>query len=282
MKEVLEKFGISEVFAYLPSGGLLIASYLFWLPPPDVPKEGWQSFALSAFLVVLAYTLGLLVATWSTEGAAFYLFRLHVRPSVERAWWRALTEARKWPGTVFDGLVWLFHWLPPLPYSDLQIASEFPSRTGRIGLSQFLRTPWGSLTFYRTLVADAVSERDKSVLAEAETVHRHILFAEGVALAFLLLALQASARLVCHWALPEEALPRVPWPALVGLLVLGVGASFGLRMVAGRWWETEYTLTRVLYHSQMQAQMEQGEPLIEVVSLSQGPAGPPPEPPPGA
>src|SRR5438132_10995843 len=89
MKEVLEKFGLVEVFAYLCPGAILLWSTLLWAKPADLglpggEKETWVTFALSAFLLILAYTLGLVVATLSSELAAFYI--RHAR--AQRTHWK--------------------------------------------------------------------------------------------------------------------------------------------------------------------------------------------------
>src|SRR5262249_39615811 len=250
MKDLLEKFGLSELFAYLCPGAILLCSLLLWVQPGDVAKDGWQSFVLAGFLVVLAYTLGLMVAAWSSEGAARYINRsrnLHNRWTLLRAlnvWWHGI-----------------FHSVPDLPRGDSSVVHaqarlerEVLKRARVMGLSSLLhRTTWGLLQFFRAAVADEVGEKGKAVLVEAEAVHRRVLFAQGVALAMLLVALECGVRLVpclvglfTDWKAPLPAVPEIHWVWLVCLLVGGLATSYSLRVAAGRWWETEFALTCIL------------------------------------
>jgi hypothetical protein len=254
MKDVLEKFGLLELFAYLCPGALLLGSVFFlWVKLPADPegglaKEGWLSFSLSAFLVILAYILGLILATISSEGAAFYL--RYPLPSWCGWWWLLFC----WPFWF-----WLLFWFPKLREDENEtislaqtaILEDLPPRTQLAGLSRLLRTPWSWLSFYRTIVAHEVGEKGKVILEEAEIVHRRLSFAMGVSLTLLVIALQSMVRLLLMGVeYRVGGTYNFPEVGLITLLLLTVGellTSFALRFVAGRWWETVFALTTTLY-----------------------------------
>jgi hypothetical protein len=106
------------------------------------------------------------------------------------------------------------------------------------------------LSLARTGLAGRVGERGKALVEEADSVYRRFLFAQGVAGACILLALQLGIRwcfLGCmpwpwenEWFMPPS---RVALPILAALCA---AASSDLRWVAGRWWESEFVLTCML------------------------------------
>ena len=115
------------------------------------------------------------------------------------------------------------------------------------------------LSLSRTSLADLVGPHGKALIAEADAVHRRFLFALGLALASLLLGLEALARLfnaaLCGlgWVLPEKwdfELPAIHSLLLAALAAIGLATSFLLRWVASRWWESKLTLTSILLRIQ--------------------------------
>jgi hypothetical protein len=261
MKEIFSKVGIGDVFAYLCPGALLLGSFLLWVAPDDLlllkaGKDTWQSIVLSAFVLILSYMLGLIVAMGGSGGAALYLRKrrreryLHLPPP--QSWLtRPLVYTARLARWVYVRLLGLLWFLPEpridpvlLAGANTRMASSLSRRTGPLGLSN-VETPWDWLALYRTAVADGLRRRGKAVLAEADAVHRRFLFSQGVALAAALLAAQALARLVLGWLTPawDTTLPAVEPAGLVALLVLGFFASLGLRYNAGRCWEMEFVLT---------------------------------------
>jgi hypothetical protein len=256
VKELLEKIGAGDLFAHLCPGTLLLCSVLIWggtgalhgLPE----KEGWQGLTVAAFLLILAYTVGLIVSAWSSEGTARYV------REAGREYPHGQVGAR-----VRLHLLRLFHWFPR-PYvnpsiveNNLQIAEDLDHFVGLQGLSS-LEVSWERFTIYRAVIADQLGDKGKLPLAEAEAIHRRFLFSQGVALACLLLAVQLFAR----WLLGPLLWPShiedsasgtlyivgETWhsTSAVVLVILGflaVMASVALRWAAGRWWETEVLLT---------------------------------------
>jgi hypothetical protein len=242
MKDFLDKFGLSELFAYLFPGAILLASVLLWVRADHLPavgreKDSWQMFVLVAFLVIASYTLGLIVSSWSSWGSAYYLRKV----SIHSITWKPLR--RLW--LLLVGSVFAFR---------RQRGDSFIEQNKRIsddlwklirldGLSN-LDVPWDRLVLYRTILADRVGEKARTVLAEADSLHRRFLFAQAVALVCALLALQAGLRLflgAVDWG--QDVLPAIPLFGLLGLAAFGVCSSASLRWAAGHWWEAEYILT---------------------------------------
>jgi hypothetical protein len=251
MKDLLEKIGLGDLFAYVCPGTILLCSLLLWLDRTDLPagveRNSWQSLAISIVLGILAYTLGLIVAWWSSEGAALYLRqagRLRLK------WTRARACILR--------LLGILHWIPAprvnpsIIQSNLQITEDLHNFVQLQGLSS-LEIPWDRLAIYRAIMADQVGDKAKGVLAEADSFHRRFLVSQGVALACALVAAQALVRLLLFplWCGAQ------PVGVYVSLVVFGTMTSFFLRGSAGRWWEGEFLLTCSL--TQLRKRPEQGE-----------------------
>jgi len=128
---------------------------------------------------------------------------------------------------------------PSIVEANLRIAEDSQRYSGLQGLSLF-EAPGDRLVLYRTFMADRVGDRGKTILAEAESTHRRFLFCQGVALAFFLLALHSLSRLLLRVFTPwDTSFPSIHSVWLVVITILGALVSFGLRIVAGRWWEYE-------------------------------------------
>ena len=244
MKEILEKIGLSEFFAYVFPGGILLVSLILWVDMKEL--QGFlgetivkQNFVVATFILVFSYTLGLIVASWSSSGADLYI-RMKRRPQAIRQERRALRV-----------LLWVFHALPDLRFNrstveaHLKITEDLTRYSGLQRLSLY-ESPWDRLVLYRTVMADRVGERGRTILTEADAVHRRFLFSQGVALAFLLLAVQALLRLFLLLTSSDSFFPSAKPFWLVVIVAIGVSASFGLRIAAGRWWEYEFLLTSAL------------------------------------
>jgi len=249
VKDLIDKFGLNEVLAYLCPGVFLLGSLALWLRPDFAPLVGdklaTNAVVVGTLLLVAAYAVGLMGAAWSGQGARAYLRRAArkaCKASVPKA--KFSLRALLWP------LLWSFHWIPSpcvnrsVVDGQLRIAEGLATFGGLQGLTR-LENPWDRLAIFRTIVCGRVASRGLPILAEAEAVHRRLLFALNMALVFLLIALQALVRLVFYtlsWV-HLLGLPDVPIGVLWVLVVLGIAASFGLRYVAARWWEQELLLT---------------------------------------
>jgi hypothetical protein len=262
MKEVLQKVGLGDLFAYIAPGALLLCSVPLWAELPKLEGEGWWTLAAPIFLLILAYVLGLVVSTWASERGAWYILTTRGLPFMPFSWSKAWKMARV-------AAAWAIHWLPDLQLDASSVAAlgdiqvDIYNRIGlEEGLSKIHRTPWGELALYRNMAADLLGKRAAAAREEADAMHRRFLFSQGVAAACVLLALQCLLRFLLWlmpppWAaallallhLPPVQLPALPFihPGSWALFsVLGFAVSFGLRWVAGRWWESEFALTCML------------------------------------
>lgn len=271
MKELLEKFGLADLFAFLSPGALLLCSLRLWIDPKvDLPdsfrpdKESWEAFLLAVFLVILAYTLGLIVALWSSGGAAHYLRQVNrywyvpwkprpfkMRYGLGVPEWLCMKLLRLLHGP-YVLAVGLLHWLPD-PRMDrelwmrasVRIAEGLRTQSGAAGISNE-ETPWDWLALYRVVVSDTLGEKAKVLLAEAETIHRRFLFCMGISLVATLIALQSLLRLALLLLPAIQGLPTVSGALLLAIAVLAAATSFGLRWSSSRWWQSQFLLTCAL------------------------------------
>lgn len=254
MKDLLEKLDLVEFFAYLCPGIIILSSIVLWRPNltavfgEEVAKH---EVLVIIILLVVSYALGVMIASWSGAGADYYV-RTYKNQQKQPAGWR---RPAWW-------VILLFHWLPvpqsgrALVEKQLQISEALELHTGLQGLP-ILQNPWERLATYRILVSGKVGDKGRPILTEAEWVHRRLLFALGVALALLLLFLQATLRLLLlgfhklklFTLGPEDftswvdSLPAINVLTLLIIAAFSLTASFGLRRIAARWWQYELLLT---------------------------------------
>jgi hypothetical protein len=250
MKELIEKVGISELFAYLCPGLILLLSLRFWIEPKKMDEIFReiikQDLILVILVLILSYTLGLIVASWSNRGAALY-YRLKGRIKVSRQ----ISNDCYLFQNIALWLIGFMHWLPQFRVNasvvanNLRIAQDLDELVRLQGLSS-LDIPWDRLVIYRTIMAGRVGEKGKTILTEADSIHRRFLFALGVAMALFLLAFQSLIRLILSMTPWNASLPHIPVIWLVVIAFLAGLTSYSLRIVAGRWWEQELILTSSL------------------------------------
>ena len=181
MKEVLERIGLVDLFAYVCPGVIVLLSFTIWARP-DPKSELWKQQALIGVVaVLLAYMIGMILSS-------SYVQRLDAR-----------ARARDHRGARSTLAAWL--WPVPAPRItpemvevNLKINDEVGRLIGIPGLSR-LTTPWEFLVLYRTLMVDRVGDKAKTVLSEADAFHRRFRFCVGTSLALSLVALQAATRL---------------------------------------------------------------------------------------
>jgi hypothetical protein len=242
VKEIFEKVGLSEFFAYVCPGVILFSSLALWVRPQAITDFFGNSiigheFLIIIFILIFCYTLGLIVASWSSGGGNLYI-RLKRRG-------RTL-KTRK--DMVLQWLLWIPHGLPE-PRSNastvegsLRMAEDLQGYSGLQGLSLF-ETPWDWLVLYRIVMTDRVGDQGRSILTEADSIHRRFLFCQAVAFAFFLVATQSFIRYLLLDTCLNNLFPSISPLGLVVITLLGGFTSFGLRNVAGRWWEHELVLT---------------------------------------
>jgi len=251
MKDILEKFGLSEFFAYLCPGAILVCSSALWAAPGlnDLLGSKLEKHPLVVvlLLVVVCYALGLIVTFWGSSGAHRYVRAHRVRRLCSSKLRERLTF---WPLRFCCGI--------PVPVDNeatveghLRMSQDLTRYAGLPGLSA-LETPWDRLSLYRTVMTDRLGKGASAILSEADAIHRRFLFAVGVALALFLVALQSGllALSSLHGVRPfsvwiaQLGLPHLDQRlALFLLATLGILASILLRRVAGRLWEQELLLT---------------------------------------
>lgn len=191
IKDILEKFTLIELFAYLAPGAIVLFSITLWVRPNIETILGKsiaeQQIIVGFLLFILSYALGFIIAWWSNSGVAYYF-----SPDIHRnlfqwrpAWW----------------LLCLFY-AQPLPRINQGVIAQQVEIIGHLeqsgvdSLLSVLNTPWELLATFRTLMMDKFAEQDLHILHEVDRVHSRLLFALGVHLAVLLVALQALIRLV--------------------------------------------------------------------------------------
>jgi hypothetical protein len=248
MKDIFEKIGLSEFFAHICPGVILFSSFALWIEPQKIaaflgkPIPG-QEFLAVVFILIFCYTFGLIVASWSSRGADLYIRK--------KRRLQAFKNIKNRKGKILKGVLWVIHGLPEprshpsLVETKLRIAEDLQKYSGLQGLSLF-ETAWDWLVLYRTIMTDRVSDRGRFILTEADSIHRRFLFCQGVALAFLLVAVQTLIRFVLLSVPLNNPFTSNNHFWLVVITSLGAFASFCLRNVAGRLWEHELILTTSL------------------------------------
>jgi len=256
MKEILERVGLVDLFAYLCPGIIVLLSFTLWLNL-ELKSEPWkQQVVVLAAVFLLSYAIGIVLSSSVVER---WLARIRARGTLTHP-------------TGFTG--WI-GWLGPFPAPrvtpemvevNLRINEEVGRLIGVPGMARLV-TPWEFLVLYRTLMAQRLGKAAKSLLAEAEAFHRRFRFCSGVSLACVVVVVQAAVRLIlgiiqgvartygyCMPAGPPKLSPEVirvlPCPLydvslwfLLALMLFGTIAAVGLRHVGNHMWELERYLT---------------------------------------
>lgn len=244
MTEVLEKFRLNEILAYMCPGVTLIVSFFLWYTPDFTTKFWEQEFLLVTLGLVVSYTLGWILASYNQMA----LVRYRRTTGIERR----TPKERLW--TVFQRIFFAFS-SPPITRSILQanliILEGLERLSGPIGLVEFTN-PWDQPVAFRTLVADRVSDKNNALM-QADNFYKRFLFSMGMAVALLILAMQCVVRIVLEIlamvhpfgidVVSADALPSIGMVWLVVLSVAACWAAFELRHVAIRMWELERYLT---------------------------------------
>lgn len=247
MKSILERLELSDLFAYICPGVILITSLALWIEV-DFGSSFWkQQVLVGIVILIVAYTLGLIVASLNYRAQVGYLGAAGRLPEhrAGRIWERVKSFFYPQPIRRFS---------PQMVRGIVRISNELERLSGQVGLSDLI-DPWDWPVVYRTFMADRVGEENRSVLTEAETLRRRFLFAMGVSLALYLLGMQSLLRIFLYdvgafvksvRAFSESSFPSIGPLNLVVITVLGLWASYLLRQVAIRMWELERYLTASL------------------------------------
>jgi hypothetical protein len=242
VKDLIDKFGLNEFIVFLCPGVFFLCSLTLWVRPDFSyivgEKLADKPAVVGPVLLVLAYTMGLLLSSWSVQGAQLYLRLAYRRHSKVATVW----QQASWCCLIFVHGLRTPYINPGLVRQQMRISTALARYGGLFGVSG-LETPWDRLTIYRTLVSGRLSAAGLPILQETETVHRRLLFTLAMAFVFLLIAVQAVARWIIERRNPSLHFPAIPAPVLPTLAIVGLLASIGLRLIASRWWERELLLT---------------------------------------
>jgi hypothetical protein len=257
VKELIQQFGLGEIFAHVCPGVIVIYSFKVWVAAGLLTITGvYTHLELEGafILLVLAYTAGLTTGWLSNWLAARCYFlravrRLYRSPKLAT---HGSARFRRIPKDLEYAAITALGWFPEPLSGDPDFAAAALDYNQRIdreiylaislpGIST-LSIPWDRLVLYRTIVASQPLFKGQAVLVEAEVMHRRFLFSLGVALAFAFAALQ------CFCAAAVVALRGGHGAAGATSVFAAAGvttviASGALRVVAGRWWELEQLLT---------------------------------------
>lgn len=244
MKEIIERFGLSEFFAYISPGIILLSSLGLWAKP-DFTSAFWkQEFLVIVIFLILSYTLGLILVTINNIGLT-----RHLRKSIKK---RKGILSKIWGWVICFFSPFLSpHFTPSIVDANLRIAQDLIRISGIGGASAYVN-PLDWLVIYRVMKADYVGENCKLVLSEADTFHRRFRFSMGVSLALFLLAIQSILRLFlfCLETFYESirtfinnAFPSINYFWLIVLIIFGLWSSFTLRKFAIQMWDLERYLT---------------------------------------
>jgi hypothetical protein len=242
MKELLDKFGLTEFLAHICPGSIALSALVLWMNPTFLDKLfakiAANSVVSTALLLMAAYAVGLTLAVLSVVGEES--FNATSVPEFRR-----LGSVRAFGKFLAWLWLWINHGFPKLPDGDranddmmlartevMAALDSFPARD----LFSLMQYTSDQLLFFRTLFQDRHKDRAAVTLNLAETVHRRILFALGVSQSLLVWTALASLRLAASivlwlwklWSLPATA----RWVITPGILF-----SVGLVLSAVAIWQ---------------------------------------------
>ena len=237
MKDLLDRIGLGAIFGSLLPGAIVVASFGLWVTPKQVRFmvdlfEGHEVVLVGAVGLV-SYVVGLIVAHLSAAGAGRFVADYEARGM--HPWFRKLLLP------VLGVALGLPVLRPETSSSAAQLEMWDVFSQHRME-PPFV--PWEFLSTYRVLVTGWLNEKAAPLVAACESAHNQLLFALGVALAFLLTSLQGLLWYsIYDWAPPLQR----QW-VLAGAISLAV-ASLSLRLVAWGLWRRVFQLTVGLTHS---------------------------------
>ena len=249
MKDLVQGLGLTEIFARLCPGLILLSSAALWLPPPskdlsDLLKP--YELVLFALGLIAGYTLGLILEAASGWLAQHY-WRLKFGYEPEELFPRWIRKLERWPVALLVGF---------------NLRSEVSVREGLLRMTEQLEEngiepPLGQnfssldyMWYYRIVMSGPLGERAHPLLRVSENVRARLLFALGVEFSLLVTAAVAFLRIIIEgwpWTLGLDesgsSLAAVSLCEPCSLVVaVGVVFSFLLRPVMARLWRQELFL----------------------------------------
>ncbi len=153
MKDLLNRIGVIDLFAYLSPGAILLLSLVFWVNPKQEPTSYWEpmknSVVLIGLLICFAYALGLF-ATSAGSALARYAEILaeakKPRQSILGRIYQALIE------NLFGIGDWKAHFGMQARQTELQ--QTLNKYAGLKKARSLVPTIWDQKSLYRVLVID--------------------------------------------------------------------------------------------------------------------------------
>lgn len=250
MKDLV--LGLTEIFARLCPGLILLSSATLWLSPPSKdslaqPKQ--YELVLLAMGLIAAYTLGLILETasgWLAHRYTKFGGSGYQPAGLTRRW---LDRLRLW----FFSLLVGFRFRMEVSTTEglLRIVEQLEDNGIEAGLGERF-SPLDLIWSYRTVVSGPLGERAQPLLRLSENIRARLLFTLGVEFSLLVTAAVALLRIIIEgWSgtpgLGESIASRAGvanW--FVGMV--GVVLSFLLRPVMARLWRQELFFTFSLTH----------------------------------
>jgi hypothetical protein len=235
VKDVLGRFGFTELLTVVCPGILLLLSFGVWIPDEALAK--WWEFdtkkldsaAFAIVAVLLAYAIGMVLSFLAAEAA------------ILSAGW---VVYEGWRGRVQNFALVVLRG-PDHPLKQPHVVEMLLSLGSRLdellgGINRLPPSPYELVSAFRVTASGNLAAAWHPLADTVEDVNRRRLFAQGMALSLLLLALQCLVRLSIH------ATEHVHG-ALYAVAVFALAAGFGLRLAASRLWEQELLYTYRIY-----------------------------------
>jgi hypothetical protein len=278
MEKILERFSLGHLLSVI-APGLTALAFLIWFSGWGVRDALGSHLTASptvegAFVLILAYALGLLLLEFANWGAKVYL-NLRIRKMANI---KAGSGVHRYLSEPLGRVVMTALFGIPLPrmresFVETQIMmNEYNEAASHIFGIARTSSPFSTLELFRQLILRRKLENSEAVLDQATEVHNRLLFALSVSLVLTLIALTVAWDIMAHsgwgfavrqfWDSTRQAGWRsafqvfyastLHWvktghlnKSLVATIVAGLGSLF-LRIVAARCWEIELILVSSL------------------------------------
>ena len=242
MKDLVQGLGLTEIFARLCPGLILLSSAALWLPPPSkglLDQLKQYELVLLALGLIAAYTLGLILEAASGWLAQRYT-RLKAGYEPEGLFGRWLRKLQLWPVALLVGFN--FRYEASTREGLLRIAEQLAENSIEAPLGRSF-SPLEYIWSYRTVMSGPLGERAQPLLRVSENIRARLLFILGVEFSLLVTAAIALLRIIVEWW-PGVANPPGYWPCEPSWFVVAVGVVFSAlrRPVMARLWRQELFL----------------------------------------
>ena len=261
MKDLVQGLGLTEIFARLCPGLILLSSAALWLPRAEKLDRGAQpqytylfdelkqhEFVLLAMGLIAAYTLGLILETasgWLAHRYTKFGGSGYEPAGLTRRW---LDRLRLWFFILLVGF--RFRMEVSTTEGLLRIVEQLEDNGIAAGLGERF-SPLDLIWSYRAIVSGPLGEPAQPLLRLSENIRARLLFTLGVEFSLLVSAAVTLLRIIikgCSGAGNSMS----DWPCELCWFVVtaGVVLSALLRPVMGRLWRQElfftFSLTRYL------------------------------------